>query len=69
MMQQAIIGNSILTVFACMLCVCMFRLETLEVLLPEAYGEWQRSECTETREEVISFQETIKKQLKKVFVW
>jgi hypothetical protein len=44
------------------------RLETLQILLPEAYGVWQRSECTETREEVASFQETIKKQLKKV-VW
>ena len=45
------------------------RLETLQLLLPEAYGEWERSECAETREEVVSFQETIKKKLKKVFVW
>ena len=45
------------------------RLENLQVLLPEAHQVWQRSECTETREEVTSFQETIKKQLKKVFVW
>ena len=30
---------------------------------------WERSECAETREEVAGFQEMIKKQLKRVFVW
>ena len=48
---------------------CPCRLETLQIMLPEAYGVWERSECSEMREEVGSFQETIKKQLKKVFVW
>ena len=38
------------------------------MLLPEAYGVWKRSECAEMKEEVSSFQEAIKKQLKRIFV-
>lgn len=45
------------------------RLESLQILIPEAYGVWEKSECAEIRKEVTSFQDTIKKQLKKVFVW
>lgn len=46
------------------------RLENLDVLLPEAYTEWRRSECeAEVREEVLSFREMVKRKLKKVLVW
>lgn len=46
------------------------RLENLDVLLPEAYTEWRRSDCeAEVRKEVLSFREMVKKKLKKVLVW
>ena len=45
------------------------RYETLQTLLPSAYGLWQSNTCEETRKEMEGFQKRVSNMLKKVKIW